>query len=127
MEPKTILIIDKDLLSIAAMDQTLERAGLRIFHTTDFHGAQKAIAVNKPDLIICSLRERNVFTRKLLRNSHATGATLHSIPVLFILQPGQHAEAVPDILGPPRFLVLPYSLEQLAAAVMENLRMTSTR
>lgn len=123
MERKTqkiILVVDEDLLSIANIYQTLLRGGYVITHATDHDAALKAIKLEKPDLIICNLHGRNLDAHQLV-NTVQQMRPLRTIPFLFVVESHRNSAQAPEILGPKQYLKKPFTREQLASAVQENL------
>jgi CheY-like chemotaxis protein len=118
--PKRILVVDEDLLSIANVSQTLLRGGYVISHATDHQTALKAIRDERPDLIICNLDGRNLNPHQLVSTVQQTSA-FRTIPFLFVVESQRDPERAPEILGPKLYLTKPFTREQLTSAVGEHL------
>ena len=119
--PKKILIVDDDVLSIATMAQTLLRNGYQIVHATDEAKAFKMTKKDKPDLIICNYESKKLDVRQLLKSIQNVRPS-RGIPLLLISESGQSPTEEPEILGPKQHLNRPFTREQLTIAVQENLK-----
>ena len=119
--PKKILIVDDDVLSIATMAQTLLRNGYQVVHATDEDKAFKATKKDKPDLIICNYESKKLDVRQLLKSIQNVRPS-QGIPLLLITDSQESLNEEPGILGPKQHLNRPFTREQLTNAVQENLK-----
>jgi len=124
--PKKILIVDDDVLNAATMTQILLQNGYEVFHAEDKHHAVKVAQKFRPDMIICNAESKKadaLQTMKLLRQWPQT----RGAAVLVLTERREMLTGEPGLLGPRQFLVKPFTREQLAIAVQENLRHRQTR
>lgn len=119
--PKKILIVDDDLLSIATMAQTLLRNGYQVVHATDEEKAFKSTKKDKPDLIICNAESKKLDVQQLLKSIQNVRPS-RGIPFLMITESADSSSEEPGILGPKKHLNRPFTREQLTIAVQENLK-----
>jgi CheY-like chemotaxis protein len=119
--PKKILIVDDDVLSIATMAQTLLRNGYQVVHATDETKAFKVTKKDKPDLIICNAESKKLDVQQLLKSIQNVRPS-RGIPFLLITESGESPNHEPGILGPKQHLTRPFTREQLTIAVQENLK-----
>jgi len=117
---KRILVMDEDMLSSANIFLTLLRGGYVLSHAANHKTALKAIKDERPDLIICNLDRRNLEAHRLVSTVQQTRA-FRTIPFLLVVESKRDPAQAPEILGPKRFLVKPFTREQLASAVQEHL------
>ncbi len=125
-DPKKILIVDDDVLSIATMAQTLVRNGYQVVHTTDEERAFKATKRDRPDLIICNYESKKLDVRQLLRSIRSVRPS-QGIPLLLITESQESLIEDPVIPGPRQHLSKPFTREQLTIAVQENLKRLSPK
>jgi PleD family two-component response regulator len=97
--PKKILIVDDDVLTIASMAQTLLRNGYQIVHATDEERACKITRKDKLDLIICNYESKKLDVQQLLKTIQSTRPS-QDIPLLLITESRESLNSEPDILGP---------------------------
>jgi CheY-like chemotaxis protein len=121
INPKKILIVDDDVLTIATMAQTLLRNGYQIVHATDEERAFKVTKKDKPDLIICNYESKKLDVGQLLKSLKSVHPS-HNIPLLLITESRETLTDEPSILGPKQHLNRPFTREQLTIAVQENLK-----
>jgi CheY-like chemotaxis protein len=119
--PKKILIVDDDLLTIATMAQTLLRNGYQVAHATDENRALKATKKDKPDLIICNYESKKLDIRQFLKSIQSIRPS-QGISLLLITESKESLDEEPAILGPKQHLNRPFTREQLTIAVQENLK-----
>jgi PleD family two-component response regulator len=119
--PKKILIVDDDVLSIATLAQTLVRNGYQVVHATDEAKAFKVTKKDKPDLIICNYESKKLDVPTLLK-AFQTARPSQGIPLLLITESQNALNGEPGILGPKQQLNRPFTREQLTIAVQENLK-----
>jgi CheY-like chemotaxis protein len=119
-DPKRILIVDDDLLSIASISQTLLRGGYQTIHATNRRGALRAILHDRPDLVICNLDGRKFNARQLLQSVKQDRES-RGIPFLFLVESHLHPNPAPEILGPKQYLKKPFTREQLTSAIRDHL------
>jgi len=116
-----ILIVDEDILNIANISQTLVRGGFVISHATSHERALKAVTHERPDLIICNLDAPAIDADEFVRTVKQKAA-LKGIPFLFIVGAHNASTLAPEILGPRQYLSIPFTREQVFAAVLEHLK-----
>lgn len=118
--PKRILIVDDDLLSIANISQTLSRGGYETIHATNRSGALKAVRRDQPDLVICNLDGRKFDARQLVQ-SLKQEREARGIPILLLVESRRLSGPAPEILGPRQYLKKPFTREELTSAVHDRL------
>jgi len=119
-QPKHILIVDEDMLSIVNISQFLLRSGYVLSHATDEDDAINVARNEKPDLIIFAMDGSRGDSFQLER-SLQSGSETKPIPILFVLDSDGKPGHGPQILGPRTYLTRPFTQEQLSAAVREQL------
>jgi CheY-like chemotaxis protein len=126
MDPKKILIVDDDLLSIATISQTLLRNGYQVMRAEDEDRAIRAMKKFRPDLIICNAESKKLDALQLLKTMQQAPQT-RGIPFLFITESQEPVHKEAGIIGPRQYLTRPFTREQLAIAVQENLKRAQAR
>jgi PleD family two-component response regulator len=119
--PQKILIVDDDVLNAATLTQILLQNGYEVFHAEDKDHAVKVAQKFRPDMIICNVESKNVDalqTMKLLRQYPQT----RGAAILVLTERREMVAGEPGLLGPRQFLMKPFTREQLAIAVQENLK-----
>jgi CheY-like chemotaxis protein len=119
--PQKILIVDDDILSIATLTQILLQNGYQVLHAEDRDHAVRIAQRSRLDMIICNAENKKVdavqFLKFVRQVPQARGAA-----ILVLTERREMLEGEPGLLGPKQFLIKPYTREQLAIAVQENLR-----
>jgi PleD family two-component response regulator len=123
--PKKILIVDDDVLSIATLTQILLQNGYEVLHAEDKDRAAKLAQKNRPDMIICNAESTKVDALQFLKLVRQSPQT-RGAAILVLTERREMLAGEPGLLGPRQFLVKPYTREQLAIAVQENLKHAQT-
>lgn len=121
VNPKKILIVDDDLVSFATISQILLQNGYGVLHAEDEEHALRAAKKSRPDLIICNAESRKLDVLQLVK-AVWQAPQIRGTPVLFLTESPELTWAGPGLLGPKQYLRKPFTREQLAIAVQENLR-----
>ena len=121
MTPKKILIVDDDLLSIATLTQILLQNGYEVLHAEDKDRAAKVARKSRPDMIICNAESKKVDALEFLKFVRQAPQT-RGAAILILTERREILAGEPGLLGPRQFLVKPFTREQLAIAVQENLK-----
>lgn len=124
--PKKILIVDEDILNIVDLSRVLLRFGYVLSHATDQARAIQAVTQEKPDLIICPSIGKKLDTLQFV-NSLQKLPWSRNIPFVFLIESGESSDQAPQILGPKQYLAKPFTSEELASAVQEQLSRRKAR
>jgi CheY-like chemotaxis protein len=119
--PKKILIVDDDLLTAATLTQILLQNGYQVFHAEDEAGASKMAQKSKPDMIICNAESTKVDAPRLVKTIRMVPQT-RAAAILLLTGSREKLAGEPGLLGPRQFLMKPFTREQVAIAVQENLK-----
>ena len=121
VDPKKILIVDDDLANVAAITQILLRNGYDVLHEEDEQRVVRTAKKSRPDLIICNAESRKLDAFRMVK-AVCQAPRMRGTPVLFLTESRELTWAGPDLLGPKQYLRKPFTREQLAIAVQENLK-----
>lgn len=121
VDPKKILIVDDDLANVATISQILLQNRYGVLHAEDEEHALRATKKSRPDLIICNADISKLDVLQLVKAVRQT-PQIRGTPVLFLTESRELTWAGPDLLGPKQYLRKPFTREQLAIAVQENLK-----
>ena len=119
--PQRILIVDDDVLNTATLTQILLQNGYEVIHAEDNDHAINLARKSIPDMIICNVESKKMDalqTMKFLRQYPQT----RGAAILVLTERREMLTGEPGLLGPRQFLVKPFTREQLAIAVQENLK-----
>jgi PleD family two-component response regulator len=119
--PKKILIVDDDILNTVTMTQILLQNGYEVSHARDKDHAIKVAQKFRPDMIICDAENKEVDALQFLKLVRQAPQT-HRAAVLVLTGRREMFAGEPGLLGPRQFLMKPFTREQLAIAVQENLK-----
>ncbi len=126
MNPKKILIVDDDLLTAATLIQILLQNGYEVLHAEDKDRAARVALKSRPDMIICNAESKKVDALQFLKLVRQAPQT-RKAAILFLTDRPEMLDGEPGLLGPRQFLMKPFTREQLAIAVQENLKHSQTR
>lgn len=121
MNPKKILIVDDDLVNVAAITQILLRNGYDVLYEEDEQRVVRTAKKSRPDLIICNAESRKLDAFRVVE-AVRQAPEMRKTPVLFLTESRELTWAGPELLGPKQYLRKPFTREQLAIAVQENLK-----
>jgi CheY-like chemotaxis protein len=119
--PPKILIVDDDVLTTATLTQILLQNGYQVLHAEENAGAVKLAIRSRPDMVICDAESTKVNAQefvKFIRRAPQTRRTA----ILLLTGRREMLSGEPGLLGPRQYLVKPFTREQVAIAVQENLR-----
>ena len=119
--PRKILIVDDDLHSIATLTQILLQNGYEVLHAEDNDRAAKIARLSRPDMIICNADSKKVNALQFLKLMRE-GLQTRNAAILVLTEQREILEQEPGLLAPAQLLMRPFTREQLAIAVQENLR-----
>ncbi len=119
--PGKILIVDDDVLSVATLTQILLQNGYEVLHAPEKEHAVKVAQKSRPDMIIYNAESNRVDVLQFLKFMHQVPQT-RDAAVLILTERREMLAVEPGLLGPRQFLVKPFTREQLAIAVQENLK-----
>ncbi len=121
VNPKKILIVDDDLVNVAAITQILLRNGYDVLYEEDEQRVVRTAKKSRPDLIICNAESRKLDAFRVVE-AVRQAPEMRKTPVLFLTESRELTWAGPELLGPKQYLRKPFTREQLAIAVQENLK-----
>lgn len=121
VDPKKILIVDDDLANVATIAQILLRNGYDVLHEEDEQRVVRTAKKSRPDLIICNAESRKLDAFRTVEAVRQV-PRMRGVPVLFLTESKELSRPGPGLLGPKQYLRKPFTPEQLAIAVQENLR-----
>jgi PleD family two-component response regulator len=124
--PRKILIVDDDVLSIATLTQILLQNGYEVLHAEDGDHAVTIAQKSRPDMIICNAESKTVDVIEFLKSVHEAPQT-RGAAILILTDNRYMLAGQPVLLGPKRYLMKPYTREQLAIAVQENLKQSGNK
>jgi response regulator RpfG family c-di-GMP phosphodiesterase len=119
--PGKILIVDDDVLTTATLTQILLQNGYQVFHAEDNALAAKLAIKSRPDMVICNAESTKVDAQQLVKFIHQAPQTRRTA-ILLLTGRREMLTGEPGILGPRQYLVKPFTREQVAISVQENLR-----
>jgi two-component system sensor histidine kinase/response regulator len=123
--PKKILIVDDDVLNTATLTQILLQNGYEVLHAEDKDHAVKVAQKSWPDMIICNVESKKVDTLQVMNLLRQLPQT-RGAAILLLTGRREMVAGEPGLLGPRQFLMKPFTREQLAIAVQENLKHRKT-
>jgi CheY-like chemotaxis protein len=118
---KKILIVDDDILNIATLTQILLQNGYQVLHAEDKDHAVRLAQKSTPDMIICNAENTKVDALQFLKLVRQLPQTRRAA-ILVLTGRREMLEGEPSLLGPRQYLMKPFTREQLAIAVQENLK-----
>jgi DNA-binding response OmpR family regulator len=124
--PKKILIVDDDLLSTATLTQILLQNGYEVLHAENKDRAVRVAQKSRPDMIICNAESKKLDAHQFLELVRQAPQT-RGASILILTERRETLEREHGLLGPRQFLMKPFTREQLAIAVQENLRHSHAR
>jgi two-component system, sensor histidine kinase and response regulator len=126
LPPKKILIVDDDILDTATLTQILLQNGYEVFHAEDKDHAVRLAQKSRPDMIICNVESKKIDALKVMQLLRQMPQTRRAA-ILVLTEHREMVAGEPGLLGPRQFLMKPFTREQLAIAVQENLKHGQTR
>ena len=126
MTSQKILIVDDDILSTATLIQILIENGYEVLHAEDKDRAVRVLQKSRPDMIICNAESKKVDALELLKFVRQAPQT-RGAAFLILTERREMLAGEPSLLGPKQFLMKPYTREQVAIAVQENLKHSQSR
>jgi CRP/FNR family transcriptional regulator, polysaccharide utilization system transcription regulator len=124
--PKRILIVDDDVLNTVTMTQILLRNGYEVLHAENKDHAINVAKKNKPDMIICNAENKQVDMLQVMKHMQQSPHT-RGAAILVLIGHREQFAGEPGLLGPRQCLMKPFTREQLAIAVQENLKLSQVR
>jgi CheY-like chemotaxis protein len=119
--PKKILIVDDDILNTATLTQILLQNGYQVLHAEDRDHAVRLAQKSTPDMIICNAENKKLDALQFVKFVQQVPQT-RGAAILVLTERREMLEGEPGLLGPKQFLMKPFTREQLAIAVQENLK-----
>jgi response regulator RpfG family c-di-GMP phosphodiesterase len=119
--PKKILIVNDNRQEMVTLSQILLLNGYQLSYSENEALAIKLARKTKPDLVICNTVSTKLDVTTFFRAVRSSAETRH-IPFLFIAESRERLLEQMGDLHPKHLLLKPFTREQLAITVQENLK-----
>jgi PleD family two-component response regulator len=119
--PKKILVVDDNRHEMLTLTQILLLNGYQLSYALNESSALKLVRKTRPDLIICNAVDTKLDLAGFVKPLLSHEAT-RRIPILFIAKSSEQLHEQIEDLRSPHLLLKPYTREQLAISVQENLK-----
>ncbi|HMQ30697.1 MAG TPA: response regulator transcription factor [Chloroflexaceae bacterium] len=123
MEKALILVVEDEPTIVEVVVRYLQREGFRTATAGDGEGALRAVARERPDLLVLDLMLPGLDGLEVLRRVRAGGA----LPVVMLTARGEEIDRVLGLeLGADDYITKPFSPRELVARVKAVLRRTQS-